>query len=247
LADEKLTETEGASIMLEQLAIWLGRNLTVRGSGRLLSALYPCKQGATRYLQGVRVRSDGLLMELDSRNWIDWNLLFRGKYEPHITRLLQRLARVGGVAVDIGANIGTHTLTLARTLGPTGMVLAFEPNPLVQSVLERNVALNSLLGVQVFDCALGDKAGVLPLRVPKAESVEYSNMGLVSLVALDSPHDLVAVEVRTLDEVVRQAGCTRVDLVKIDVQGYECRVLTGMQEVLAQHSPVVIFEYEEWA
>lgn len=233
--------------MLEQLAVWLGRNVTLRGSGRLLSTLYPCEYRTRRYVHGVRARGDGLLMELDSRNWIDWNLLFRGEFEPHVTCLFRQLARVGGVAVDIGANIGTHTLTLAQALGPTGTVLAFEPNPLVRSLLERNVALNSLLGVRVFDCALGGKPGVLPLRVPKADSAEYSNMGLASLVALDTPHDLVEVQVRTLDDVVSQAGLTRVDLVKIDVQGYECQVLGGMQEVLAQHSPVIVFEYEAWA
>ena len=233
--------------MLEQLAVYFGRNITLRGSGRLLSMFYPCKHNADRYVHGVRARADGLLMEVDSRSWIDWNLLFRGEYEPHITCLFRRLASVGGVAVDIGANIGTHTLTLAQILGPTGTVLAFEPNPLVRSVLERNVALNGFLGAHVFDCALGNKPSILPLRVPKADSFEYSNMGLTSLVALDTPHNLVEVQVCTLDDIVRQAGLTRVDLVKIDVQGYECRVLAGMQEVLANHSPVVIFEHDAWA
>lgn len=233
--------------MLEQLAVCFGRNVTLRGSGRLLSMLYPCKHNADRYVHGVRARADGLLMELDSRNWIDWNLLFRGEFEPHVTYLFRQLAPVGGVAVDIGANIGTHTLTLAQALGPTGTVLAFEPNPLVRSVLERNVALNGFLGAHVFDCALGDKPGMRPLRVPKADSAEYSNMGLSSLVALDTPHDLVEVQVCTLDDVVRQVGLTRVDLVKIDVQGYECRVLAGMEEVLAHHSSVVVLEHDAWA
>src|SRR5918912_1304026 len=100
--------------MLEQLAVCFGRNVTLRGSGRLLSMLYPCKPNAARYVHGVRTRADGLLMELDSRNWIEWNLLFRGEFEPHITCLFRRLAPMGGVAVDIGANIGTHTLTLAQ-------------------------------------------------------------------------------------------------------------------------------------
>lgn len=103
--------------MLEQLAVWLGRNMKIRGSGRALSALYPCNYGIRRYVRGVRARGDGLLMELDSRNWIDWNLLFRGDFEPHLTRLLQCLATPGSVAVDVGANIGAHTLTLAQAVG----------------------------------------------------------------------------------------------------------------------------------
>ncbi|MDS4020242.1 MAG: FkbM family methyltransferase [Candidatus Competibacter sp.] len=181
--------------MMEQLAVWFGRNVTVRGSTRLLSRLYPCKYGTSRYIRGRYARADGLIMELDSRNWIDWNLLFRGEFEPQVTRLFQQLASEGGVAVDIGANIGAHTLTLAKALGPSGTVLAFEPNPLVRSVLERNIALNGFLNTHVYDCALGDKPNVIPLRVPKVGSTEYSNMGLASLVALDTPHDLVEVYV----------------------------------------------------
>ncbi len=233
--------------MLEQLAIWVGRNVKIRGSGRALSTLFPCNQSTGRYVLGVRARGDGQLMELDTRNWIDWNLLFRGDYEPQLTRLLSRLAIPGGVAVDIGANIGAHTLTLGRVVGQNGSVLAFEPNPLVRSVLERNVALNKLNSVRVFGCALGEKTGMLPLRVPKPDSAEYSNMGLASLVALETPHDLVDVPVRTLDEVFEESGLNRLDVVKIDVQGYECRVLAGMFGILERNRPAVIFEYEQWA
>lgn len=233
--------------MLEQFAVWLGRNVNIRGSGRMLSMLYPHNHRTARYLDGIRTRGDGMLMKLDSRNWIDWNLLFRGDYEPHLTSLLRELVPADGVAVDIGANIGTHTLTLARTVGPTGAVLAFEPNPPIRSVLERNVILNNLENVRIFDCALGDKQGLLPLRVPKADSVEYSNMGMASLVALDSPHELVDVRIYTLDEIFSQTGLNRLDVVKVDVQGYECQVLTGMNKVLANYAPIVIFEYEAWA
>lgn len=233
--------------MLEQLVVWLGRNVKIRGSDRALSTLFPCNHNTHRYVRGVRARVDGLLMELDSRNWIDWNLLFRGEYEPQLTRLLSRLAPPGGVAVDIGANIGTHTLTLAQAVGQKGSVLAFEPNPPVRAVLGRNVALNKLNNVRVFGCALGEKPGMLPLRVPKADSAEYSNMGLASLVALETPHDLVDVPVCTLDEVFGESGLNRLDVVKIDVQGYECQVLAGMSGILERNRPAVIFEYELWA
>jgi FkbM family methyltransferase len=232
---------------LEQLAMCLGRNANVRDTGRLLAALYPCRRDARRYVQGVYARNDGLLMQLDSRNWIDWNLLFRGDFEPHVGRLLRRLAVPGGVAVDIGANIGAHTLALAQAVGPQGKVLAFEPNPLTRSALQCNLALNALENVQVFDCALGGGPGVLPLKIPKPDSAEYSNLGLSSLVALDTPHDEVIVPVRSLDAVVEQLGLSRLDVVKIDVQGYECQVLAGMRETLARHTPAVVFEYESWA
>ena len=213
---------------LERVAVWLGRNLKVRGSERLLRALYPCSYATGRFVQGVRDRGDGLLMELDSRSWIDWNLLFRGDYEPPLTALWNQLAPEGGVAIDIGANIGAHTLTMAMRVGVRGRVLAFEPNPLVRAALVRNLALNGIKHVSVHACALGRESGTLPLRVPKKDSAEFSNMGLASLVALDTPHDLVQVDVRTLDSIVEPLNLDRVDVVKIDVQGYEVAALQGM-------------------
>lgn len=186
-------------------------------------------------------------MELDSRSWIDWNLLFRGDYEPHLTKLWTRLASKNSVAIDVGANIGAHTLTMARCVGPGGRVLAFEPNPIVRTVLEQNLHLNGIKHVSVFDCALGSQAGSLPLRVPKRDSEEFSNLGLASLVALETPHDLINVDIRTLDDVLEAEQVERVDVIKIDVQGYEMETLRGMRECLARHRPALVFEYDAWA
>jgi FkbM family methyltransferase len=233
--------------LLEAVAVGLGRRVEVRGIERVLRALYPCTFNTRRFVHGVRRRADGLLMELDSRNWVDWNLLFLGDYEPHLSRLWHRLAPTGGLAIDVGANIGAHTLSMARAVGATGRVLAFEPNPLVRSALICNVDLNHLDQITVFPCALGSQSGTLPLRVPTRESKEFSNLGLASLVALETPHDLIDVEVRTLDDVLDDAAIERVDVIKIDVQGYEVEALKGMRGCLARHCPVVVFEYDAWA
>ena len=232
---------------LETVAVALGRRCSIRGSERALRALYPCETTAKRYVRGIRTRGDGMRMELDSRSWIDWNLLFRGDYEPHLTRLWTRILAKNAVAIDVGANIGAHTLTMARCVGSGGRVLAFEPNPIVRQVLVRNLALNAITHVDVFDCALGSRRGALPLRVPKQDSAEFSNLGLASLVALETPHDLVTVEVQKLDDVLASLTVTRVDVIKIDVQGYEMETLHGMRDCLTRHRPVLVFEYDAWA
>src|SRR5687768_4467549 len=112
--------------------------------------MYPCTPTTKRFVRGVRARGDGLLMQLDSRSWIDWNVLFRGEYEPHLTALWNRLAPEGGVAIDVGANVGAHTLSMARAVGPRGQVLAFEPNPPVRAALVHNLSLNGIEHVRVF-------------------------------------------------------------------------------------------------
>lgn len=233
--------------LLERLAVGLGRHVHVRGIERVLRALYPCSPTTKRFVRGVRARGDGLLMEVDSRSWIEWNVLFRGDYEPHLTELWKGLAPEGGVAIDVGANVGAHTLTLARAVGPRGRVLAFEPNPPVRAAMVHNLSLNGIEHVSVFDCALGREPGTLPLRVPKSTSAEFSNIGLASFVALETPHDLVDVDVRTLDDVLASLNLDRVDVVKIDVNGFETSTLRGMNTCLERYRPAVIFEYDAWA
>lgn len=233
--------------MLERLATLLGRRVHVRGVDRAIRRLFPCHADTSRFVVGVRRRGDGLLVEVDSRQWIDWNLVFRGTYEPHMGQLFERLLPRGAVAVDVGANVGAHALSLAVMVGPTGLVLAVEPNPPIRERLERNIALNGLGQICVCACALGATEARMPLRVPALTSSEAVNPGMASLVALDTPHDVVEVHVRTLDAVVAASRLQRVDVVKIDVQGYELPVLRGMNAVIERFRPAVVFEYESWA
>lgn len=226
----------------------LARSIRVPGWGRVLTWLYPPEPSAPRWLAGVYPRDDGLLMHLDSRNHIDWNILFRGDFEPNITALLRRWLTEESVFVDVGANIGAHALTAAALVGGRGLVLAFEPNPVTHGDLRRNVMLNAFDGhTRLFDCALGRSPCTLTLRVPKRDSAEGGNMGLASLVALDTPHDSIEVAVERLDEVCARLELKRCDVVKIDVQGFEAEVLFGMTEVLRRFRPRVIFEWEAWA
>ena len=233
--------------MLEAFSVLLGRNVHIRGVGRLLSTLYPCRTDSTRYVHGTRTRADGMKVDIDTRQLIDWVTYFHGMYEPQMCILFEKLLGRDGVAVDVGANVGAHTLTLSRIVGANGRVVAFEPNPDIREKLYRNVELNALSNVSVFDCALGESSDVLQLRVPRKDSVEGSNPGLASLMALDTPHDCVDVTVRRFDDVADELAIQRLDLIKIDVQGYEQQVLEGMDASLRRFRPAVIFEFEEWA
>ena len=235
------------NLKAQKLVIQLARKAKFRGSGRLLESAFPCKPDASRFIHGVFPRTDRQLMLLDSRNWIDRNILFHGDLEVHLTKLWERMVKPGHVVVDVGGNIGVHTLTFARLVGTTGRVLSVEPNPIVRTVLEKNLSLNGTSNVLVCPFALGSEEGVLPLKVPKKGTPEYSNMGLASLTALDSPHDLVDVPVRTMDHLLEDHSIEQVALVKIDVQGFEWFVLQGMTATMKKCRPVIVFEYEDWA
>lgn len=158
--------------------------------------------------------------------------------EPGTCRLLLRLIEPGMTVVDAGANVGILTLPIARAVGKTGRVLAFEPTPSICSLLRRTILLNdSSDRVTVYEIALGRISGRATLHL---SSVAGHN----SLYAFDSdyafatPEQVIEVELRRLDDVV-PAG-TRIHVIKLDVEGSELDVLFGMERVLAENPELAI-------
>jgi FkbM family methyltransferase len=185
-----------------------------------------------RYKMYVDLRDTGLVP----------HLMFEGFWEYWITDFIWRNVRPGQVALDLGANHGYYTLLLADLVGPGGKVHAFEPNPRLAELLERNIALNGFWHVAearpeaVCDRGGGETARLMvPLRDPK-------NAHLVSP-DLHVPPDLDRerfalheVKLATLDEAVPGP----VDFVKIDVEGAEEAVWRGMQQLIARSPGIKI-------
>jgi FkbM family methyltransferase len=171
-------------------------------------------------------------------------ILYRGGYERHVLDLLERLLPVGGAFLDVGANIGLHTIVGSRRVGPLGSVHAIEPEPHCRHRLLRHLELNRINNVQVFAVAFSDHTGTSRLfRSPPENSAKSSfaesntTMGLLG----KSP-GFVDVETQTLDEHVRHWGGNP-DVVKIDVEGAELLVLRGGKETLSgDDAPAVLFE-----
>jgi len=163
-----------------------------------------------------------------------------GEYSELEVALLATICRRGDV--DVGANIGTHTLALARLVGLTGRVLAFEPQRVVFQTLCANVALNSLTNVECFQIGLGSAAGRGYIK-----DVDYSTEGNFGalMVRSDSAGDdsgdaePVAVQIASLDEFL---GVPHLRLLKIDVEGMEREVVRGASGTLDQHRPALYVE-----
>jgi FkbM family methyltransferase len=135
--------------------------------------------------------------------------------------------------VDIGANLGLYSVLMARLAGPTGRVIAFEPDPELFASLQQNARLNGVR-VEGHNLALGAAAGELTLHK------SIINSGDNHLGALETPlfRRAVATTVVRLDDVLPQLA---VDLIKIDVQGWELEVLRGMGATLAANPSVQIY------
>lgn len=150
----------------------------------------------------------------------------------------------GGVFVDVGAHVGYYSLKAANVVGPSGHVLAIEPNPDTLPTLRANIQANGDNMIAVEPVACSDSEGMLTLFAAPRE-----NTGASSLSKANASHAGIAtksfqVRSRPLDALVDENQLTRVDVIKIDVEGAELLVLKGAQRTLDRYHPVIIMELE---
>lgn len=166
---------------------------------------------------------------------LEWPSLFLGTYEPHVVKAMQRYVPRGAVAYDLGPHVGYLTAVLAKLVGPTGRVIACEPDPVNRQALEQNMAENALSQVTILAAAISDQAG-------EATFAHFDSYSLVGhLARADTPPDarLFSVPTLTLDDLLSYALPA---FIKIDVEGAEMAVLAGGQRVLLKARPVIVAE-----
>lgn len=164
----------------------------------------------------------------------------QGLYEKeNLELLLALLSRLpNAVVLDIGANIGNHTLAFATA---ASRVHAFEPMPHVHRVLADNVARNHLDGiVKVHHCALSDSDGSDTIYVRLD-----GNYGASSFDKRSEQVEAVTVLKHVGDSYLREQGIERVDFVKIDVEAHEVYVLRGLREMLERDRPILTMEWND--
>lgn len=181
----------------------------------------------------LRICRHGLMLFLSADEIIGRALELYGEFAESENRIMASLVQPGDVVVDVGANVGTVTLALARRVGPQGRVHAFEPQRLVFQILCANTALNGLTNVEARWAAIGASAGAA--CVPALDPTMKTNFGAIRLAteATGEKVDLMA-----LDDL----ALPRCALIKIDVEGMESEVLRGAEATIARHRPVFYFE-----
>ena len=163
--------------------------------------------------------------------------LMREHVEPELAAL-ERFVPPGGVLVDVGANIGLFSLKGAHLVGPAGLVLAVEPGAVSIARLEANIALNHLPQLRLVRAALSDSEGEMTLyHVPLGDDPQA-----FSLLSDGSAMASETVAVTTLDHLARAQALSRLDCIKIDVEGAEPMVVAGGRATLARFRPIIIFE-----
>jgi len=184
----------------------------------------------------------GLFAHYASDACIGASLDHYGEWAEGEIHELSRYVSPGSVVLDIGANVGTHTVALARLVGEAGFVIAVEAQPEIYQLLSTNIVLNQ---VQDRAIALNNLAGSRPDIIEYTASPDKAveNFGAVSF-AQDRATVVAERKVMTRLPMIRidDMGLTRCDLIKIDVEGMEIDVLRGARDVLSAFRPVVYFE-----
>lgn len=168
------------------------------------------------------------------------HVLLDGFWEIWLTRFIAHRVPRGGVAADIGANYGYHTVLMADVVGSQGQVFAFEPNPAAARALTETVEINGFLPRTRIHCAaVGDRSGAARLSVPAGQP---KNAHLLSKdAAAYAGAETFEVPVVTIDELFGEER--RLDFAKIDAEGAEEAIIGGGRRTFARWQPDVILEF----
>jgi FkbM family methyltransferase len=196
---------------------------------RAFPPLAPFKAGLIDWLtrDPISIQGHAMFVDLPDSLGLRRNPVY-GKEE---TALLASEVKPGMTVCDIGANIGYYTLLLARWVGPTGRVFAFEPDPVNFALAKKNVEHNGYTNVTLVNCALSNQPGELLLYV-----CEY-NRGDHRSYNPDEPRECVSVEAKTLDAFLESQNNPRIDVIKMDVQGAEPLVCQGAAQFFRENAP----------
>jgi FkbM family methyltransferase len=175
----------------------------------------------------------GIKYEIDLREVIDSSLFYSGTFEEPEERIIDSICKPGMIAFDIGANIGYHTFKMASLVKPDGLVYAFEPTHWAFEKLIRNAKLNPAINnIKYFRLGLSEKDEnnrQLAFRSSyRTDGKQVEKEEEISLVKLDT--------------FMMNNGISNLDFIKMDVDGYECKVIRGALNSLREFQPFILFE-----
>ncbi|MGD9720320.1 MAG: FkbM family methyltransferase [Pirellulales bacterium] len=165
--------------------------------------------------------------------YVGRSLELYGEFSEGEIDLFRQVIHPGNVVIEVGANIGSHTVFLAQQVGRNGLVVAFEPQRIVFQTLCANLALNSITNVVALHQAVGSQSG--EIFVPQLDCLKENNFGGLSLGEYNKGEIVSVVQLDC-------ANLPRCDFIKVDVEGMEEDVLRGAAGLIARFQPVMYVE-----
>lgn len=198
-------------------------------------------RGSADPLCTVRMK-DGGLMTWDARDVAEARAILLGIWDDEIREVVVSYLASNPVVLDVGANVGAWTVPLARRLGSRARVYAFEPVPANRARLETAIIANALGNVTVSPLALGD--GTRQVDMWLRSSVTGAGSGTAAIVPAGQGH--LTASMCEMDDWVVRTGLTRLDFIKLDVEGAELMVLAGAQQTVTRFRPLILAEFDAY-
>jgi len=170
-----------------------------------------------------------------NNGWVDNYIFLNSVHEPDILKIIKDNLKEGDVALDIGANIGQHTMFMAKFVGEEGSVFAFEPLESNVDSISKSISLNNAKNIVLENMAVGEGDGVVEMHIPENAN-DRSSRKLVG-VKSDTKQQ---VKMIALDKYF---GDKKIDFIKIDTEGFEPEVLTGAKKLISKHKPIILLEF----
>ena len=183
----------------------------------------------------IRDKRKKMFFLLDTREWADRLFFLLGRwYDLETLLVMELICEEGDNIADVGANYGNFSIVASTLIGKTASIVAFEPNPKAFARLRTNVDMNRLSNIRLVNAGLSDKIGTLVLNVPRHNPGEASFANVEG-----SDSETFECAVKTGDE---EFADLTVACIKIDVEGFEVRVLDGFKTVIERDRPWIITE-----
>ncbi|MDF2434020.1 MAG: hypothetical protein JWP44_3651 [Mucilaginibacter sp.] len=227
---------------IDRIKLDLTRNWKLPGKERLSRWLKPSNNLKLKINNGIAWLSDeDIAIYANADNYVEWTILSTGTYESEINKLIRISLKSGENALDIGANVGLQSIRMSQCAGENGKIYAFEPLSHLQEKFSRNILLNKITNVTLLPFALADLESEADFRIDK----KSWNQGAFSLYNKNGGSENERVTIKVGDNLPEIQNFTSLELIKIDVEGFEYQVLKGLKGTLEKHRPRIIFEYDE--
>ena len=181
---------------------------------------------------------DNIRYRLDISDIIDWCIYFG--FKESSKEMLYSLMSKGQTIIDVGANVGDITMHSAKIVGAYGAVYSFEPDLENYRRLEKNLKLNKFTNITVNNFGLGNEKGIFYMK-----NINSKNRGMNKIVSKDMMEGTHEIKVNRLDSYVKENKLDKVDLIKIDVEGFEYNVLQSSTETIKKFHPIFFIELND--
>lgn len=200
-------------------------------------ALYILKKYSNVFPNHI-ISRNGLKYAVDLRQVVDFGT-FLGGWEKETVIFLKKTLKRGDVVIEVGSNVGAHTLLMARLVGEEGHVYAFEPTSFASTKLHRNISLNpELTNITVSTEIVTNNSDSLPTLYLNSS---WTTAGVQAPMTIENPVST------SIDKVVSKSNIKKLDMIKIDVDGYDFKVLQGATAAIEALQPVIYMELCEYA